>query len=96
MSDRKASFKPSVTRIICHIRTSNGARFSVHADEDELRDELVEYWNEVHAQGEYEELADDCELQNAIDQVEEREDVSWEETVIYLDESEVFSCLSNQ
>lgn len=61
--------------IICHIRTSAGARFSVHEDEDDLRDELVEYANEVHNM----KLDDDASLDDALDLIEEFEDVSYEE-----------------
>lgn len=65
--------------IICHIRTSAGARFSVHTDLEDLRRELVEYWNEVRADGDGDELDDDASLDDALDLIEEFEDVSYEE-----------------
>jgi hypothetical protein len=67
--------------IVCHIRTSAGARFSIHEDEESLRVELIDYYNECLAEGDFE-LADDTELQEAQDAIEESEDVSWEEVLL--------------
>ena len=64
--------------IVCHIRTSNGARFSIHRNEEELRVELIDYYNECLAEGNFQ-LADDTDLEEAQDAIEEMEDVSWEE-----------------
>jgi hypothetical protein len=67
--------------IVCHIRTSAGARFSTHENEESLRVELIDYYNECLAEGDFE-LADDTELQEAQDAIEESEDVSWEEVLL--------------
>lgn len=67
----------SKSLIVCHIRTSAGARFSIHANEEELRVELIDYYNECLADGDT--LEEDTDLETAQDAVEESEDVSWEE-----------------
>jgi nucleoid-associated protein YgaU len=67
--------------IVCHIRTSAGARFSVHEDEESLRVELIDYFNECLAEGNFQ-LADDTDLDDAIEAIEESEDVSWEDVPI--------------
>lgn len=69
--------------IVCHIATSAGARFSVHADEDDLRKSLIEYNNDTLNEGEDDDQVDeDCSLSEVIETIEERETVSWEE--IYM------------
>lgn len=69
--------------VVCHIRTSAGARFSIHKDLEELRQELIEYTNEVLAESclGYE-VSRDATLEQVIEAIEEVEDVSYEETEI--------------
>ncbi len=66
--------------IVCHIDTSAGARFSIHPDGEELRKSLVEYNNDTLNDGEDDDqLDEDSTLSEAIEKIEERESVSWEE-----------------
>lgn len=62
-----------------HISTAAGARFSHHDSEDDLRRELIEYWNEVHADDYDDTLSQDATLEEAKERVEEVEDVSIDE-----------------
>lgn len=61
-----------------HIETPAGARFSHHNSEEEMRAGLVEYYNEVHADGSP--IAVDTDLGEVIEAIEEVENVSWEES----------------
>jgi hypothetical protein len=66
--------------IVCHIETSAGSRFSQHANEEELRQELISYNNDTLNSGEPDDqLPEDAELSEAIEKIEESENVSWEE-----------------
>ena len=66
--------------IVCHISTAAGARFSIHESEDELRTSLIEYNNETLNDGEDEsQLEDFASLEEAIEMIEDCENVSWEE-----------------
>lgn len=62
-----------------HISTPAGPRFSYHDSEEEMRQEFIEYWNEVHADGEDDMLDPDTELEEAQEKIQELEDVSVEE-----------------
>ena len=75
------------TLIVCHIKTSDGPRFSIHPTEENLRVELIEYFNEVHADGaDVPELAEDCTLDAVIDAIDEIETLSREAIDINLAE----------
>lgn len=68
--------------IVCHISTASGARFSIHESEDGLRTSLIEYNNETlcnDGSGCEQTLGPDATLEEAIDLIEEVENVSWEE-----------------
>jgi hypothetical protein len=64
--------------VVCHIATPAGARFSVHPDEEGLRQSLIEYHNDTIADGESEHLDPDASLEETIDAIEESENLSWE------------------
>jgi len=65
---------------VVHIATPAGARFSMHDTEEGMRTSLIEYYNEVHAkesdEGELD--PDNTTLEEAIDAIEEIENVSRE------------------
>lgn len=67
-----------------HIRTSAGARFSTYTDDEDRRVQLIQYWNEVHAENEIDvgELADDTPLDVVVEAIEELEDIDEEEISI--------------
>lgn len=66
-----------------HIATPAGPRFSTHGSEEEMRQSLIEYYNEVHApESDEGDLPEDADLQTVKDAIEEIEDVSWEETLL--------------
>lgn len=72
--------------IVCHIETSSGARFSIHADEEEFRTSLVDYNNNTLKNGEDDgQVDEDCSLAEVIDSIEDRENLSWEQ--IWLSEN---------
>lgn len=72
-----------ITLTLEHIRTSAGARFSTYTDDEDRRQQLIAYFNEVHVDGDTastaEWLADDAELEDVVEAIEEYEDVSTEE-----------------
>jgi hypothetical protein len=68
--------------ILCHIETSSGPRFSIHPTEEHLRQELISYFNEVHADADTEELPDDADLEDVIEAIEEIESLSRETITI--------------
>jgi hypothetical protein len=67
---------------ICHIETAAGPRFSIHPTEEHLRQELISYYNEVHADADTEELPDDAPLEDVIEAIEEIESLSRETITI--------------
>ena len=77
-----------MSQIVCHIKQTNDeSRWYYHDTEEDLRKELIEYWNEVHAEGELEDyddedeegpLHEDAELEKVIERIETRENVSIE------------------
>jgi hypothetical protein len=64
-----------------HIRTSAGPRFDWYADDEQRRQALIQYFNEVHAEGPMDEIAD-ASLDEVVEAIEEFEDVSTEEMSI--------------
>jgi hypothetical protein len=62
-----------------HIATPAGARFSIHDSKEDMRTSLIEYYNEVHAGNLTYPIPDDYDLADVIDEIEEFENVSWEE-----------------
>jgi hypothetical protein len=69
-------------RYTTHIETSSGARFSTHETEEDMRKSLIEYYNEVHAyDGSGTDTLPDCmSLEEVVDEIEEIENLSIEET----------------
>lgn len=61
-----------------HIRTSAGPRFATYTSEEDRRVQLIQYFNEVHADGPDDEIAD-ASLEEVVEAIEEFEDVSCEE-----------------
>ncbi len=74
-----------VTLILEHIRTSAGARFSTYTSDEDRRVQLIQYFNEVHADGDDDALKDDAELEYVVEQIEDYEDVSVEEITTMVD-----------
>lgn len=71
--------------IVEHIRTPAGARFSVYKNDEDRRVQLIQYFNEVHADGAADELDEEgTSLDDVLEAIEECEDVSCEE--IWVDE----------
>lgn len=66
-------------RITLHISTPAGPRLSYHDSEDDMRRELIAYWNEVHSEAKWDDLSEGATLNEAQERVEEVEDVSFEE-----------------
>jgi hypothetical protein len=65
--------------IVWHLDTSSGARFDWAADEEHLRQQLIEYNNTVlNAYEPDDQLASDATLEEAIELIEERESFSRE------------------
>jgi hypothetical protein len=75
----KEKIMADITRIVEHIRTSSGARFAIYNNDEDRRQQLIQYWNEVHADGELDEFDDDAELCDVEEAIEDFEDVSTEE-----------------
>jgi hypothetical protein len=65
--------------IVEHIRTSAGPRFSTYERDEDRRVQLIQYYNEVHADEDNPELADDATLEEVVDAIEEFEDIDTEE-----------------
>ena len=66
--------------IIWHVETSSGPRFDWATDEEHLRQQLIEYNNDVLNDGEPDDqLAEDVTLEEAIEKIEERENFSRED-----------------
>jgi hypothetical protein len=65
--------------IIWHVETSYGSRFDWANDEEHLRQQLIEYNNDVLNGGEADDqLPDDATLDEAVDKIEEQENLSYE------------------
>ena len=62
--------------ITCHIATISGARWSYHHDAEDLRSELVQYWNEVRAPEMGDAVPEDTAFEAVLDLIEESENVS--------------------
>jgi len=71
-------------RYTTHIETPSGPRFSTHDSEEEMRQSLIEYYNEVHAPDYTEkgELPSDAPLEEVVDAIEAFENLSIDETWI--------------
>lgn len=75
----------ATTKIIVeHIRTSAGARFATYTSDEDRRVQLIQYYNEVHAGPGVDEFADDADLSEVVDAIEDIEDVSSEEIWLNL------------
>jgi hypothetical protein len=66
--------------IVWHTDAGGDGRFDYAADEEQMRQQMIDYNNEVlNEDDEDEHLPDDATLEEAIEKIEERENVSYEE-----------------
>lgn len=65
--------------IVWHVETSSGARFEWAQDEDHMRRQMIDYYNETCKDEGDEDLPDDAEFEEAREAIEEHENLSYEE-----------------
>jgi hypothetical protein len=66
--------------ITWHVETSGGARFEYADDEEEMRRQMIEYYNDTcRDPNQHDELAEDTEFEEVREAIEEYENFSYEE-----------------
>jgi hypothetical protein len=74
---------PSITRTIVHIRTIFGAIFSVHENDEDMRQSLIDYFNQILADEDG--LDEFATLTAVIGSIQEFQEVSIEEVSIHIE-----------